>query len=301
MNVVNVRLSAFWMLGAILSFSLTAIAGKEATSIISPELTVSQLVFFRNIIGLGVILCLCLFISHKKGVSIKTWFNSPSIKMHWGRNITHFSGQWCWFYGLSLLPLVNVFAIEFTVPIWTAVFAVFFLKEQFTPAKLAALVLGFSGVLLILRPGYLAVELASYVVLFSAVAYGLSHSLTKQLSKKESALSIILFMHLMQFPLALTMVLFDFSWPQGIAWLYVSITAIAALLAHFCMAKALSYSDAMVVMPMDFLRLPFIAILGYLFYQEAIDVWLIVGALIMLIGNTMTLKEAASSKPTGPR
>jgi drug/metabolite transporter (DMT)-like permease len=100
-------------------------------------------------------------------------------------------------------------------------------------------------------------------------------------------------MHLIQLPLALLLVVFDFSWPQGIVWLYVVLTAVAAMSAHYCMAKALSFADAMVVMPMDILRLPLIALVGYLFYQEQVDLWLFVGALIMLLGNMLSLKESA--------
>ena len=293
---VQVRRSALWMVGAILAFSLTAIAGKEATSVQEPALSVSQLVFYRNVIGLMCVLLLC-FISTRRSsvVTFKTLFHTTSMKLHVMRNVSHFSGQWCWFYGLALLPLAHVFAIEFTVPIWTAVFALVFLREKLTGRKLLALVIGFSAVLIILRPGASTVELASYVVLFGAVAYALSHTLTKQISKHDSALNILLYMHLIQLPLALVLLLFDFAWPQGIVWLYVALTAIAAMSAHYCLAKALSYSEAMVVMPMDFLRLPLIALLGYFLYQEAIDAWLVVGVLMMLVGNVLTLKEASKS------
>lgn len=296
MAVVNVRRSAVWMVGAIFAFSLTAIAGKEATSIQEPTLSVSQLVFYRNVVGLMCVLLLC-FISTRGHPTntFKRLFYSSNLKLHAMRNVSHFSGQWCWFYGLALLPLAHVFAIEFTVPIWTAMFALVFLREKLTMRKLLALVIGFSAVLVILRPGASAVDFASYVVLLGAVAYALSHTLTKQIALHDSALSILLYMHLIQLPMALILVLFDFAWPQGIVWLYVVLTAIAAMSAHYCLAKALSYSDAMVVMPMDFLRLPFIALLGFLFYEEAIDVWLVVGVLMMLVGNALTLKEASTS------
>jgi drug/metabolite transporter (DMT)-like permease len=285
------------MFGAILAFSLTAVAGREAVTVLEvggleKSLSISQLVFFRNVIGLGVILLLLSFHYMRKGeVALKSRY----LKLHIGRNVTHFFGQWCWFYGLALLPLAQVFAIEFTVPIWTAIFAGVLLKERLSLARSFALALGFSGVLLILRPGYSPVEWASWVVLFSAIAYALSHTLTKRISGHDSALIILLYMHLIQLPLAILLVVFDFAWPQGIVWIYVVLTAIAAMAAHYCMAKALSYSDAMVVMPMDFLRLPLIALVGFLFYQEQIDLWLFAGALVMLLGNMLSLKESAKA------
>jgi drug/metabolite transporter (DMT)-like permease len=153
---------------------------------------------------------------------------------------------------------------------------------------------GFAGVLMILRPGFMVIPNAAWVVLASAIAYALSHTLTKKLSSQGSALSILFYMHIMQLPLALVCVAFDFSWPQGIIWIYVIITAVAAITAHYCMAKALTYGDAMLVMPMDFLRLPLIAVIGILLYGEAIDLWLIWGAGIMLLGNMFALKEKSS-------
>jgi drug/metabolite transporter (DMT)-like permease len=100
-------------------------------------------------------------------------------------------------------------------------------------------------------------------------------------------------MHLIQLPLAFILVCFDFAWPQGINWFFIILTALAALSAHFCMAKALSYADAMVVMPMDFLRLPLIALLGVVLYGESVDLWLLIGALVMLFGNSLTWQRRA--------
>jgi drug/metabolite transporter (DMT)-like permease len=289
MKTVNVRRSAFWMAGAIIAFSLTAIAGREATDILAQSpLTISQLVFFRNIIGLALILVL---IALRHGLKAREMLSSQNLPLHFGRNFAHFCGQWCWFYGLALLPIAHVFAIEFTVPIWTAIFASVILSESLTVKRMISIILGFIGVLIILRPGVVDIELASWVVLLGAVAYALTHTLTKRLAGVDGALTILFYMHVMQLPMALFLVVFDFAWPQGNIWLWVLLTAVAALSAHFCMAKALSLADAMIVMPMDFLRLPLIAVAGYFFYQESIDIFLLLGAAIMLMGNMLSLKE----------
>ena len=297
MNTVNVRHSALWMAGAVIAFSLTAIAGREATSQLSESaLTISQLVFFRSVIGLILITSL-IFLRHGRGAGVV--ISSQRLSLHFGRNFSHFCGQWCWFYGLALLPMAHVFAIEFTVPIWTALFAGLILSESLTMKRIISIALGFIGVLIILRPGLVDIETASWVVLAGAVAYALSHTLTKRLAGIDSALTILFYMHIMQLPLALFLVAFDFSWPQGIAWLWVSITAMAALSAHFCMTKALSLADAMIVMPMDFLRLPLIAVVGYFLYQESIDMFLLFGAAVMLFGNMLSLKEKPAKTEGG--
>jgi drug/metabolite transporter (DMT)-like permease len=289
MKTVNVRRSAFWMAGAIIAFSLTAIAGREATHTLAESpLTISQLVFFRNVIGLVLISVLILL---RHGLKTRAMLSSQSLPLHFGRNFTHFCGQWCWFYGIALLPIAHVFAIEFTVPIWTAIFASLILSESLTVKRMISIILGFIGVLIILRPGMVEIESASWVVLLGAVAFALTHTLTKQLAGVDGALTIIFYMHVMQLPMALFLVVFDFAWPQDGVWLWVLLTSVAALSAHFCMAKALSLADAMIVMPMDFLRLPLIAVAGYFLYQESIDIFLLVGAAIMVVGNMLSLTE----------
>ena len=288
MSMPNIYKSAAWMAGAIVAFSMTAIAGREATHALNDQaITISQLVFFRNIIGLLIVSVLFFKYTPVKNRKLSL----PLMKLHASRNTAHFFGQWCWFYGLSLLPLAHVFAIEFTVPIWTAIFASILLAEKITFRRVLAIGLGFIGVIIILRPGFIEIPYAAWVVLASAIAYALSHTLTKKISGQGSALSILFYMHVMQLPLALIFVIFDFSLPEGITWFYVAVTAVAAMAAHYCMAKALSYGDAMLVMPMDFLRLPLIAFLGMVLYQESVDLWVIIGAGIMLFGNMIALRE----------
>jgi drug/metabolite transporter (DMT)-like permease len=289
MNALNVRRSALWMVGAIMAFSLTAVAGREATHELAEfPLTISQLVFFRSFIGLILISGLIVI---RHGRFSRQVLSSQNLSLHLARNFSHFCGQWCWFYGLALLPLAHVFAIEFTVPIWTALFARVLLAESLTSKRTLSITLGFFGVLIILRPGLVDIEWASWVVLASAIAYALSHTLTKRLAGIDGTLTILFYMHIMQLPMASILVSFDFAWPQGDIWLWVGLTAIAALSAHFCMAKALSLADAMIVMPMDFLRLPLIAVVGYFLYQESIDMFLLLGAVVMLLGNMLALKE----------
>lgn len=269
------------MLGAVVAFSLTAIAGREAAA----DVTVSQLVFFRNIIGLVLISGLLALFSPDA-------FRTRSLRIHTGRNISHFAGQWCWFFGIMSLPLAEVFAIEFTVPLWTAGFAMLILGEKLTPRRMQATVLGFIGVLIILRPGFNEIEFASWVVLAGAMAYAFSHTLTKKLASGDSVATILFYMHLIQLPLAALLVSFDFEWPASAeTWGYIAATSVAALIAHWCMAKALASGDATLVMPVDFLRLPFAALLGYLLYGEGVDLWLVAGAGIMLFGNFRALRE----------
>jgi len=275
--------AALWMSGAIMAFTLTAVAGREASASIS----VTELILYRNLFGLVLIFALL------------RWFRPEALatdhyRVHWLRNSSHFIGQWCWFYGLSLLPLATVFALEFTVPVWATLFAVWLLQERLNRARLVAVVAGFAGVLLILRPGLEIIQSASWVVLAGAIAYALAHTMTKKIAGRDSVATLLFFMHVMQLPLALLAYLLLVDQAAAIngsilAW--VALTSVAAIAAHYCMAKALSLADALVVMPMDYLRLPVAVMIGWLLYQEGLDFWLLLGGLVMLVGNLVAVKS----------
>ncbi len=157
-----------WMSGALISFCLISIGARE----LSGELSVHQTIMFRSAIGL---LLLSLIVVFSKGeISIHT----EKAGLHGLRNIVHFAGQYGWFVGIGLLPLAEVFALEFTVPIWTLIIASLFLGEKITKAKLISVSLGIAGVLVIVQPGYAIVNSASFIVLAAAFCYGISHTVT---------------------------------------------------------------------------------------------------------------------------
>jgi drug/metabolite transporter (DMT)-like permease len=211
------------------------------------------------------------------------------FKLHVTRNLIHFCGQLGWFYAIGLIPLATVFAIEFTTPLWTAVFAAIFLREQLTAVRITAVVLGITGILVILRPGLATVEPAALAMLVGALAFGLTHIVTKKLSSRDSALCILFWMSFMQFVLALGPALAHWAPLAAAQWPWVVLLGITGISAHFCMVNALACADATVVVPMDFLRLPLVGFLGYFFYGETIDGWLVLGALLILGGNATSL------------
>lgn len=174
-------LAAAWMSGTLLSFCLMAIAVRE----LSGALSVVQTLCVRSAIGL---LCISLIVCVSGGIRS---LHSSRLKLHVFRNIFHLGGQYGWFLGIGLLPLAEVFALEFSVPIWTLIIAVLFLGERFTRQKLAALTLGVCGVLLIVQPGLAIVDVASLIVLASAVCYAVAHSSTKSLGNSESPIVIL--------------------------------------------------------------------------------------------------------------
>jgi drug/metabolite transporter (DMT)-like permease len=238
-----------------------------------------------------------LALLHRAGYAqLKT----TALGMHVLRNVAHFGGQYGWFYGIALIPLTEVFAIEFTVPIWTMLMATLALGERMNRLRAAAVALGFAGVLVILRPGYTTISVAALAVLGSAFCYAISHVFTKRMSSHQRPLTILFYMTIVQLPLALLPSLARWVWPSPPLWPWVAMVAVTALTAHYCLTRALQLADASVVVPLDFMRLPLIALIGYFAYREPLDIWVVVGALIVFMGTLLNLKSAATSGPPGP-
>ena len=270
---------ALWMAGAIASFTLMGVAGRE----LSDEMDTSGILLVRGIVGLLVVVVLLQF---------NGWHHAKTARplTHLFRNVVHYGGQFGWFYGIALLPLAQVFALEFTVPMWGLLLAVLVLGERLTAPRVIALVLGLIGVLVILRPGIVPLNVAVLAVLGSAVCYAIAHISTKSLITTDSPLNIIFYMTLLQLPIGIVLAWSTFQIPSPALWPWVIIVGLTALSAHYCLARALARGDASVVLPLDFLRLPVIAIVAAWLYSESIDVFLFAGAALMIIGNLVSLR-----------
>jgi drug/metabolite transporter (DMT)-like permease len=261
-----------------------AIAGRQ----LSVELTTFQILFFRSFVGLLVV----FVILRRSG-----WWRAKTrvFGTHLLRNVAHFGGQYGWFYGIAFIPLTEVFAIEFTIPIWTAVLATIFLGERMTALRALSVALGFVGILVILRPGMAVLSVPALAVLGGALCYAISHVFTKRLSGTETPLTILFYMTVIQLPLGLAPALPHWVWPSAALWPWVGVVAVTALSAHYCLTRAFRLADATVVIAMDFLRLPLIAVVGFLFYGETLNNWVFVGALIVFAATWLNVKSASTS------
>jgi drug/metabolite transporter (DMT)-like permease len=276
--------AASWMGGALLSLAMMAVAGRELAAELSPF----QILLFRNVVALAV---LAVILGPRGWRRVQTAHPGTHLK----RNLLHFLGGCGWFYGLAHLPLAQVFAIEFTVPVWTALLAAWLLGERITAARRTAIALGLAGVWLILRPGVEVVSPAALAVLGGAVAYAGSYILTKRLSATDAPVVVLFHMAAIQLPLALGPALVDWRLPSLAAWPWILSVGLTTLAAHFCITRALALADATVVIPLDFLRLPLIALVGYAYYRETIDWWVLAGASVMVAGNLYSLRREAAS------
>jgi drug/metabolite transporter (DMT)-like permease len=274
--------AALWMSGWLLLMLVLAVAGRETLR----ELSVFQVMELRSLIGLvwllPVVLC---------NGGVRAMRTSRPLT-HVTRNLVHYVSQVGWFFALTLIPLSQLVSIEFTMPIWIALMAAFFLGERMTVWKITAIVLGLIGVLVIVRPSAGAINVGQLVALAAAFGFGISITVTKSLTRTDTALKIIFWMIVVQSIAGLLPALYVWQWPTPYVWFWLVVIAFCGTFSHFCMARAMLYADATVVVPMDFLRVPLSATLGWLLYAEQLDIFTVFGAVLILGGNLLNLRSA---------
>ncbi|MET0276936.1 MAG: DMT family transporter [Pseudorhodoplanes sp.] len=278
------------MTGTLLCFSVTAVSIR----LLSSKLSVFEMLTLRSF-GALVILSAMLLAMPTLRPDIRT----QRLPMHLFRSVVHFTGQYCWALALTLLPFATVFAIEFTLPVWALVLAVLVLGEKLTSGRIVVIVLGLIGAIVILRPGLSAFQPASLLVLASSFFYATFNVFTKQMTSTDKTFSIVFWMNLLQFPMGLAgsdpfFVLKLEAWQI----LPAVCVGVAGLAAHYCIAMAFRYGDASLVMPLDFLRVPLIAVVGWLFFGESVDALVFVGAFIILAGILWNLRAEAKTGQT---
>ena len=276
-------LAALWMSGWLGLMLIIVVAGREATR----ELNVFQLMEVRTIMGLFMLYPL---IRVSGGWTV---LKTARLQMHVVRNTIHYGAQFGWFFALTLIPIGQVVAIEFTMPIWTAILAAIFLGERMTQWKVAAIVLGIVGVIIIVRPATGEINPGQLIALGAAIGFGISIAMVKSLTRTEQAVAIIFWMLVVQSVIGLFPALYVWKWPSAHAWGWVPVIAFCGTYSHYCMARALRHADATVVIPMDFLRVPLTATVGWLLYAEQLDMFTVLGAVLILAGNLFNLRATS--------
>jgi drug/metabolite transporter (DMT)-like permease len=273
-----------WMVGALLSFSVMAVSIRELSR---AGLSIFEILAIRSGVALFVLLAL---LAVRKDLRVHALPRRMGLNLF--RNTVHYASQYSWALSLTMLPLATVFALEFTMPAWTAVLAVWFLHERMTPSRLGVVILGLIGVLVILRPGIASFNPAAILVLLAAFGYAITMITTKQLTKTETTFGIVFWMAVIQLPLSLIgsdpTVFLRFE-PRHI--LPAIGVGMAGLTSHYCLSNAFRSGDATLVVPLDFMRIPLIAVVGWAFYGERLDVFVLLGAMIIVSGVLWNLRS----------
>lgn len=273
-----------WMIGALLSFLVMAVSIRELSR---GGLSIFEILAIRSGVALVVLLVL---LAVRKDLRVHAKPRRMGLNLF--RNVVHYASQFSWALSLTMLPLAMVFALEFTMPAWTALLAVWFLHERLTPSRLGVVVLGLVGVLVILRPGIADFNPAAILVLLAAFGYAITMITTKQLTATETTFGIVFWMAVIQFPLSLIgsnpAVFMHLETGHILPAMGVGI---AGLTSHYCLSNAFRSGDATLVVPLDFMRIPLIAVVGWAFYGERLDIFVLFGALIIVSGVLWNLRS----------
>ncbi len=288
MNNASIGRVVLWMSGVLLSFTIMAVSIRA----LARAFNVFEILAIRNAAGLTILLALACV-----RPALRASLLPRRMGMHALRNSVHFAAQYAWALSITLLPLATVFALEFTNPAWLALLAAWLLRERLTPSRAGAVVLGFLGVAVILRPGFESFQPAALIILGAAFGFAVSSIVTKKLIVTETTFAILFWMNAMQLPMNLAgsspFFVTRIDLAQALPVLGV---AIAGLTSHFCLTNAFRHGDASIVVPLDFLRIPLIALIGWSVYGEPLDGFVFAGAAIIITGIVWNLRAEATTK-----
>lgn len=281
--------AVLWMSGAIVSFTTMAVAGRE----VSLDLDTFEIMLYRSLIGVVIVVTLLIATGQTGQVTRRR------LGLHLARNLCHFAGQNLWFFAVAAIPIAQVFALEFTSPLWVIVLSPFVLGEKLTPTRALAAVLGFVGILVVARPSPETINPGLIAAALAAIGFAGSAVTTRRLTRTETTVCILFWLTVMQsvFGLVCAGIDGDIAFPASTSWPWVVLIAIAGLVAHYCLTTALSLAPAPVVMPIDFARLPVAALVGIILYQEALDPYVFIGAAIIFGANYFNILHETRPRP----
>lgn len=275
------------MVGALLSFSVMAVSIRLLAG---RGLSIFEILTIRGAVALVIFGVLMTFRADLRAAAWPKRFG-----LHLLRNTVHYAAQYSWALGLTLLPLAMVFSLEFTMPAWTALLAAWLLHERMSASRVGVIVLGIIGVLVILRPGIADINPGAFLVLGAAFGYAVVNIATKKLTMTETTFGIIFWMAAIQLPLSL--IGSDLSVFLHLGWSHLPPAigvGLAGTTSHYCLSNAFREGDATLVVPIDFMRIPLIAVVGWAFFNESVDLYVFLGAAIIIAGVLWNLRAEAN-------
>lgn len=281
--------AALWMLGSVAAFTVMAVAVRNVGGVHDSF----EMLMIRSAVGFGVVLAYGIASGRMAEVS------TDRLGGHALRNMVHFVGQNLWFTALTLIPLAQVFALEFTAPLWVILLAPVFLGEKLTRTRLMAAGLGFAGILIATRPDVVHPSLGVLAGLGAAVCFASVSILTKRLTRGVSVLGILFWLTLMQFFFGLICSGYDgqITWPNAQTLPWLVLIGLCGVVAHLSLTTALTLAPASYVAPIDFLRLPLIAVVAAVLYAEPVDPWVLAGGAVIFGGLWLNVRAQLRAGP----
>jgi S-adenosylmethionine uptake transporter len=286
---------ALFMMVSAMSFALMAGTIRHLADHMHPF----EIAFFRNLVSLVL---MAPWVLRTGFAGLQT----SSIRKYGLRGLASIIAMLCWFYGLATMPIAEATALSFTAPIFASIGAIFFLGERMGVRRWGAIVVGFTGAMIILRPGIASISLSSLVVLGGSAAVACSIIMVKILSRTEPSSLIVAYMGIYLVPMSLVPALFFWTAPIGSDWLWLIFIGVVATAGQLGITHAYAATEATVVLPFDYARLPFAALIAYLAFDESPDLWtwvgaaVIAGSAIYIARREANLARARRKSPSPP-
>ena len=266
--------AALLMLGSTLAFGLMAIAIRYATRYVP----IQEVAFFRNAFGL---LALLPMLIRPGSAPLKT----QQLPRYFLRSAIGLASMLCAFWAIGHLPISQAISLSYSTPLFVTIAAVLWLGETVRMRRWAAVIIGFIGVLIIVRPGSTSFTPGTLVAVGAAVLSSLVAIQIKQLTRVDSADTVVFYTYVFWVPLSLVPALFVWVWPTGLAWVWLVATGVLGTLGQLLWTRALRLGEVSALTPISFMQLPLVSLLGWLLFNETLDRWTVIGAGIILGAN----------------
>ncbi len=278
-------LGSLWMLSSCVFYALAASLVRE----VGDTYTAFQMTMIRSFIAVIVLAPVYL------GEGGKLIFIPKRFFMHFLTGVFTYLGIIFWFFATASMPIADFFALQFVTPLLTMAFAIIFLREKADARSWSAALIGFAGVLVILRPGIIEISFAAVAALISAVFYASDNTVIKSLSKGVSATMIVYYAHLLMIPISIPMAVITWKQPTMYDLGVIVALCLCLTMAYLSVTKAISLTVASVVQPVNFMRMPIAAVFGWVLFNEFPDFWTWFGAIIIFCATTYAVRRGAKS------
>lgn len=274
-----------WMMASVMSFTALTVAVRQ----LAGAHDTFEIMAVRSLIGLVMVVTFAAFTKRMGEVKV------TRLGGHVLRNAMHFVGQNLWLWALALIPMAQVVALEFTSPIWVMLLSPFLLGERLSKLRLFAALLGFAGVLIVAKPDFSNIEMGVIAAFASSLFFAATNIATKRLTRDETIISIMFWLTLLQLIFGTVLAFADgqVTWPTAATAPLLLLIGVSGLFAHGCLTMALREAPASFVMPFDFLRLPMVAVFGFLLFGEDLGLLLLAGAALIILANLINIRASA--------
>lgn len=280
---------AIWMLFA----SFFYVSSATLTRYLDGSYDTFQLAFLRCAVGVCVLTPIVL----RNGIAqLKT----KIIHIHALRMVVTYIAILFWFYAAETVPVGDFFAVQFATPLFTIGAAALLLREHVSLKSWLAALVGFGGVMIIVRPGYIPISVGVLAAVATALSYALVNTLIKVASRHDSPTVMTFYVNVLILPVSAIPAFFVWKTPLLADLPILLGVALFATMAQFCVANGISLADARVVQPMNFMRMPMAALLGFLVFSEFPDLWTWVGALIIFGAAWYAVQHGRAPKKEAP-